>query len=66
MIYGIGTDIVNISRIKKMDSLKSFSEKILSANELKMSASYDINKFISYLENNLLARKLYQKPLEQG
>jgi phosphopantetheinyl transferase (holo-ACP synthase) len=46
MIYGIGTDIVNISRIKKMDSLKSFSEKILSVNELKISSSYDVNKFI--------------------
>ena len=30
MIYGIGTDIVNISRFKKMKSLKSFSEKMLS------------------------------------
>jgi phosphopantetheinyl transferase (holo-ACP synthase) len=41
MIYGIGTDIVNISRIKNMKSLQLFSEKILSVNELQVSSSYD-------------------------
>ena len=41
MIYGVGTDIVNISRIVNMKSLKSFSEKILSVNELKISSIFD-------------------------
>ena len=66
MIYGIGTDIVNISRIKKMDSLKSFSEKILSANELKISASYDVNKFISYLAKQFACKEALSKAFGTG
>ena len=57
MIYGIGTDIVNISRIKKMKSLKAFSEKILSVNELKISSSYDANKFIAYLSKQFACKE---------
>ena len=30
MIFGIGTDIVDINRIKSMDSLSAFANKILS------------------------------------
>ena len=66
MIYGIGTDIVNISRIKKMDSLKSFSEKILSANELKISASYDVNNFISYLAKQFACKEALSKAFGTG
>ena len=66
MIYGIGTDIVNISRIKKMDSLKSFSEKILSANELKISASYDVNKFIAYLAKQFACKEALSKAFGTG
>ncbi|MDC1171144.1 holo-ACP synthase [Gammaproteobacteria bacterium] len=66
MIYGIGTDIVNISRIKKMDSLKSFSEKILSANELKISTSYDVNKFIAYLAKQFACKEALSKAFGTG
>ena len=66
MIYGIGTDIVNISRIKKMKSLKSFSEKILSANELKISASYDVNNFISYLAKQFACKEALSKAFGTG
>ena len=66
MIYGIGTDIVNISRIKKMDSLKSFSEKILSANELKISSSYDANKFIAYLAKQFACKEALSKAFGTG
>ncbi|MDC3313419.1 holo-ACP synthase [Gammaproteobacteria bacterium] len=66
MIYGIGIDIVNISRIKKMDSLKSFSEKILSANELKISASYDVNNFISYLAKQFACKEALSKAFGTG
>jgi holo-[acyl-carrier protein] synthase len=66
MIYGIGTDIVNISRIKKMKSLKSFSEKILSANELKISASYDVNKFIAYLSKQFACKEALSKAFGTG
>lgn len=66
MIYGIGTDIVNISRIKKMDSLKSFSEKILSVNELKISSSYDANKFIAYLAKQFACKEALSKAFGTG
>ena len=66
MIYGIGTDIVNISRIKKMKSLKSFSEKILSVNELKISPSYDANKFIAYLAKQFACKEALSKAFGTG
>ena len=34
MIYGIGTDLVDIQRIKKMKSLSAFAKKILGDQEL--------------------------------
>ena len=66
MIYGIGTDIVNISRIKKMKSLKAFSEKILSVNELKISSSYDANKFIAYLAKQFACKEALSKAFGTG
>ena len=66
MIYGIGTDIVNISRIKKMRLLKSFSEKILSVNELKISSSYDANKFIAYLAKQFACKEAISKAFGTG
>ena len=66
MIYGIGTDIVNISRIKKMKSPKSFSEKILSVNELKISSSYDANKFIAYLSKQFACKEALSKAFGTG
>ena len=35
MIYGIGTDLVDLERIKKIKSLSSFAKKILGNQELK-------------------------------
>ena len=66
MIYGIGTDIVNISRIKKMGSLESFSKKILSVNELKISSSYDANKFIAYLSKQFACKEALSKAFGTG
>ncbi|NCX10494.1 MAG: 4'-phosphopantetheinyl transferase superfamily protein, partial [Proteobacteria bacterium] len=45
MIYGIGTDIVEISRIKNMKSRNSFAEKILSEDELKISSDFNNEKY---------------------
>ena len=36
MIFGIGTDIVEVERIRKLDSLEKFADKILSLNELEV------------------------------
>ena len=66
MIYGIGTDIVNRSRIEKMKSLKSFSEKILSVNELKIASSFDNNKLISYLAKQFACKEALSKAFGTG
>jgi len=66
MIYGIGTDIVNISRIKHMKSLQVFSEKILSVNELQVSSSYDESMLISYLAKQFACKEALSKAFGTG
>ena len=45
MIFGIGTDIVDVKRIKKMKSIDSFAKKILGDNEhLKYAALSESKK----------------------
>ena len=66
MIYGIGTDIVNISRIKNMKSLQLFSEKILSVNELQVSSSYDESKLILYLAKQFACKEALSKAFGTG
>jgi len=66
MIYGIGTDIVNISRFKKMKSLKSFSEKVLSDNELKISLIYNEEKLIKYLAKQFAGKEALSKAFGTG
>ena len=36
MIFGIGTDLVDISRFQKMKSLNNFAKNTLSSEELKI------------------------------
>ena len=66
MIYGIGTDIVNISRFKKMKSIKSFSKKILSVDELKISSTYNEEKLIKYLAKQFAAKEAISKAFGTG
>ena len=66
MIYGIGTDIVNISRFKKMKSIKSFSKKILSVDELKISSTYNEEKLIKYLAKQFAAKEALSKAFGTG
>ena len=66
MIYGVGTDIVNISRFKKMKSIKSFSKKILSVDELKISSTYDEEKLIKYLAKQFAAKEAISKAFGTG
>jgi holo-[acyl-carrier protein] synthase len=66
MIYGIGTDIVNISRFKKMKSIKSFSKKILSVDELKISSTYNEEKLIKYLAKQFAAKEAMSKAFGTG
>ena len=66
MIYGIGTDIVEISRIIKMKSLSSFSEKILSPNELEIASQYENDKLIKYLAKQFAAKEAISKAFGTG
>ena len=66
MIYGIGTDILNISRFKKMKSIKSFSKKILSVDELKISSTYNEEKLIKYLAKQFAAKEAISKAFGTG
>ena len=66
MIYGIGTDIVNISRFKKMKSIKSFSKKILSVDELKISSTYNEEKLIKYLAKQFAGKEALSKAFGTG
>ena len=66
MIYGVGTDIVNISRFKKMKSIKSFSKKILSVDELKISSTYNEEKLIKYLAKQFAAKEAISKAFGTG
>ena len=55
MIFGIGTDIVEVKRIRNLDSLEKFADKILSLDELEVFKSQiDEKKVI--LRNS---RKIY-------
>ena len=66
MIYGIGTDIVEISRIIKMKSLFSFAEKILSPNELEIASQYENDKLIKYLAKQFAAKEAISKAFGTG
>ena len=66
MIYGIGTDIVEISRIAEMKSLSSFAEKILSSNELKIASKYKNDKLIKYLAKQFAAKEAISKAFGTG
>ena len=66
MIYGVGTDIVNISRFKKMKSIKSFSKKVLSVDELKISSTYNEEKLIKYLAKQFAAKEAISKAFGTG
>ena len=66
MIYGIGTDIVEISRITKMKSLSSFAEKILSPDELEIASQYENEKLIKYLAKQFAAKEAISKAFGTG
>ena len=49
-----------------MKSLKSFSEKILSVNELKMSSIFDEDKLIRYLAKQFACKEALSKAFGTG
>ena len=66
MIFGIGTDIVDINRIKKMESLGTFAKKILSEKELLIFNDLKEEKKISYLSKQFAGKEAISKAIGTG
>ena len=66
MIFGIGTDIVDINRIKNMDSLHTFANKILSENELNIFGDLKERKQASYLSKQFAGKEAISKAIGTG
>ena len=63
-IYGIGSDIINISRIKKALKNKGFKKKIFSKNEIK-NIEIKPNKISRYAKR-FAAKEAFSKALGTG
>ena len=66
MIYGIGTDLVDLERIKKMKSPSAFANKILGDKELKKFAEMTEGCNHSYLGKQFAAKEAFVKALGTG
>lgn len=66
MIFGIGTDIVEVERIRKLDSLEKFADKILSLNELEVFKSQIDDKKVTFLAKQFAAKEAVSKALGTG
>jgi len=66
MIYGIGTDLVDLERIKKMKSLSAFAQKILGDQELEKFAEMTEECNYSYLGKQFAAKEAFVKALGTG
>ena len=66
MIFGIGTDIVKISRIEEMKSVSRFADKILSPEELKVASSYKDEKLVKFLAKQFAAKEAISKAFGTG
>ena len=66
MIYGIGTDLVDLDRIRKMKSLSSFAKKILGDQELKEYAQLEEGLNQYYLGKQFAGKEAFVKALGTG
>tara|TARA_B100002051_G_scaffold168304_1_gene158945 strand:- start:348 stop:725 length:378 start_codon:yes stop_codon:yes gene_type:complete len=66
MIFGIGTDIVDVERIRKLGSLEKFADKILSLNELEVFKSQIDEKKVTFLAKQFAAKEAVSKALGTG
>ena len=66
MIFGIGTDIVEVKRIRNVDSLEKFADKILSLDELKVFKSQIDEKQVTFLAKQFAAKEAVSKALGTG
>ena len=66
MIFGIGADIVEVKRIRNLDSLEKFADKILSLNELEVFKSQTDEKQVTFLAKQFAAKEAVSKALGTG
>ena len=66
MIYGIGIDLVEIQRIKDMDNLVKFAEKILSDLEFKLFKEKASAVQATFLAKQFAAKEAVVKALGTG
>ena len=66
MIYGIGTDLVDLERIKKMKSLSAFVHKILGDQELEEYAQLTQGSNQYYLGKQFAGKEAFAKALGTG
>ena len=66
MIFGIGTDIVKVSRFNEMQSLESFAKKCLSIEELTIFKKLDGLKQPRYLAKQFCMKEAISKALGTG
>ena len=66
MIYGVGTDIVTLSRLEKMDNLGTFAVKILSEKELAIFTNLVEPKKITYLAKQFAGKEAISKAFGTG
>ncbi len=66
MIFGIGIDIVEINRIKRLDSIDNFTKKTLSTDEqIFFNNLKDIHK-VNYLAKQFAGKEAIAKALGTG
>ena len=66
MIYGIGTDLVDLDRIKKIKSLSIFAKKILGNQELEKYQQLTDGYNQSYIGKQFAGKEAFVKALGTG
>ena len=66
MIYGIGTDLVDLDRIKKIKSLSAFAKKILGNQELEKYKQLTDGYNQSYIGKQFAGKEAFVKALGTG
>ena len=66
MIYGIGTDLVDLDRISKMKSLSAFANKILGTQELEQYTELENGSKSFYLGKQFACKEAFVKALGTG
>ena len=66
MIYGIGTDLVDLDRIRKMKSLSAFANKILGDQELEQYSELANVQKQFYLGKQFAGKEAFVKAIGTG